>query len=111
MESAFGIDHGEVSKGLMTPFAAAQTVKTGQKIGMAAGKAGRGIQRAGMGMGSKPGILRPKLGQGMQQAGMGMRRAGASMGRNPMRTGLGAGGVGAAGAGLGTASLMNRRRS
>lgn len=107
MESAFGIDHGEVSKA----FGMGGVSRIGTKIGLGAGQAGRGLQRAGAGMAGKPGMLKPKLGQGMQGAGRGMRQAGVGMARNPMKTGVAAAGVGGAGVGAGTAGLMNRRRT
>ena len=120
MESAFGIDHGEVSKAI-PGFGA-----LGAKIAGGTMKAGQGMRRGGAGAmrqgrqqmgGSIPGSRPHSFGQGLQAGGaarvkMGgqLKKVGQGMAKRPGLTGGIAAGGAAAATGGGAAAIGNRRR-
>jgi hypothetical protein len=120
MESAFGVDHGEVSKAI-PGFGA-----LGAKIAGGTMKAGQGMRRTGANamsqgrqrMGSAvPGSRPHAFGQGLQSGGaarvkMGgqLKKLGQGMQKRPGLTGGIAAGGAAAGVGGGAAAIGNRRR-
>lgn len=108
MESAFGIDHGEVEKALgFGSLGAGIGRLAGQGAKKAGQTAGRLKPAAGVG-GFKGATQRAGFG-GMKAAGIGMKRVSQFAQQRPGLTGGLAAGGAAAGAGAG-AGMMNRRR-
>jgi hypothetical protein len=107
MESAFGIDHGDVSKA----FGAGILRSVGAGVGQAArggaakagGMAGKNIQRPGF----------RALGRGQVKMGQGLRQISRFAAKKPGVVGgaaVGAAGAGAVGAGAVGSSAMNRNQ-
>jgi len=118
-ESAFGVDHGDVSKAFAMPKIpgsvsnAGKTIgggfrALGNKAGDATTKAGFKLGASGLNRGAFGGTVGSKIGTGQMKLGLGMMNAGNKMKANPGLTG-GALAGGAAAGGVG-AFGMNRKR-
>jgi hypothetical protein len=113
MISAFGVDHGEIEKGLFSA--------VGSKLGGAVGRTGMKLGRsgtgklkaappAGKGLWPGHGGVQRAVGQGQQKAASGLNQLGQGMMKRPGLTGgLAIGGAGA-GAGAGAGLLGQRQR-
>lgn len=107
-ESAFGVDHGDVSKA-STGFPRARWAnKAGKAYGKAKGKLTQMGDRAGNASVSVKGIGH-KVGYGISGVGVGTAKAGNKMMDHPGKTGAATLGVAGAGAGYGGKKLYDHQ--
>ena len=111
MESAFGVDHGEVSKALAVPMPKMPKLggalkQIGTSMGNKTLKAGTTLNRTAR---RQAGMGNYRTSNAARYARQGVSRAGAAMRANPMATGAATVGVGAAGVGGASYAMGNRR--
>ena len=116
MISAFGVDHGEISKVAVKPTALLRKLpKAGKLFGRAGAKTAQGPAKPNMGFragekagqGARAGFGAIGMGAGKGASALGMGRLGAAMQRSPVKAGVTTSFIGGT-AGYGTFGMMKK---